>query len=258
LSSYAHFLTFFRNEPTKAVEILESSIKNNIDRFKKSELKIQWADILVFNGQYNKALVIYSQVQNELKNHPLAQTARYKVAQTSYFKGDFEWANSQLKVLKIGTTKLIANDAIDLGLLISDNIAQDSVQTALKSYATADLLAYQNKIRQAIDTLSVVLKNFKGHPIEDEALFRQAEWFELLGNYDQAIKNYEAILLLNQDDILIDDAYYKLALLFEEKLFNEEKAKYYYEKIVLEQSSSIYLVPARKRFRELRGDVMIP
>lgn len=257
-SSYAQFLTFYKNEPAKAVEVLENSIKTNIDRFKKSELKIQWADILVFNGQYNKALVIYSQVQNELKNHPLAQTARYKVAQTSYFKGDFEWANAQLKVLKSGTTKLIANDAIDLGLLISDNIAQDSVQTALKSYATADLLAYQNKTRQAIDTLNVVLKNFKGHPIEDEALYRQAELFELLGNNDQAIQNFEAIVQLNQDDILIDDAYYKLALLFDEKLFNEEKAKYYYEKIVMEQPSSIYLVPARKRFRELRGDAMIP
>lgn len=257
-TSYAQFLTFYENNPDKAIEVLENALQNNLDRFQKAEIKIQMGDVLVFVGKYNQALITYTQVQNELKNHPLAQTARYKVAQTSYFEGDFEWANVQLKVLKKGTTKLIANDAIDLSMLISDNIAQDSVQTALKSYAKADLLAYQNKYRQAIDTLDFVLKNFKGHPIEDEALYKQADLFQKLGDYTKAEQNYLSILQLNQDDILIDDALYQLALLYDEKLFAPEKAKTYYEKIVLEQPSSIYLVPARNRFRELRGDELIP
>ncbi len=257
-SSYAQFLAFYKNEAKKAIELLQNTLKNNLDTFKKGELKLQLGDILVFTEGYNQALVIFTQVQNDLKNHPLAQTARYKVAQTSYFDGDFEWANTQLKVLKKGTTKLIANDAIDLSLLISDNIAQDSVQTALKSYAKADLLAYQNKTQQAIDTLSLVLLNHKGHPIEDEALFKQAKLYEKLEKYADAEKNYLSILQLNQDDILIDDALYQLAVLYDEKLIDEEKAKMYYEKIVVEQSSSIFLVPARKRFRELRGDEVVP
>lgn len=257
-TSYAQFLTFHQNRPQEAIDLLDTALELNLDRFKKSEIKTQMADILVFTGQYNQALIAYTQVQNELQNHPLAQTARYKVAQTSYFKGDFEWANTQLKVLKKGTTKLIANDAIDLSLLISDNIAQDSVQTALKSYAVADLLAYQNKTQQAIDTLSHVLINHKGHPIEDEALFKQALLYEKLGKYTEAIQNFELILQLNQDDILIDDTLYELAVIYDEKLLDYEKAKIYYEKIVLEQPSSIYLVPARKRFRELRGDELIP
>ncbi len=257
-TSYAQFLTFHQNKPQEAIDFLEAALELNLDRFKKSEIKTQMADILVFTGQYNQALIAYTQVQNELQNHILAQTARYKVAQTSYFKGDFEWANTQLKVLKKGTTKLIANDAIDLSLLISDNIAQDSVQNALKSYAVADLLAYQNKTQQAIDTLSQVLIHHKGHPIEDEALFKQANLFEKKGKYLEAIQNYELILLLNQDDILIDDSLYALAIIYDEKLLDFEKAKIYYEKIVLEQPSSIYLVPARKRFRELRGDELMP
>jgi tetratricopeptide (TPR) repeat protein len=257
-TSYAQFLTFHQNQPQEAIDFLETALELNLDRFKKSEIKMQMADILVFTGQYNQALIAYTQVQNDLQNHPLAQTARYKVAQTSYFKGDFEWANTQLKVLKKGTTKLIANDAIDLSLLISDNIAQDSVQTALKNYAIADLLAYQNKTQQAIDTLSQVLIHHKGHPIEDEALFKQANLFEKTGKYLEAIQNYELILQLNQDDILIDDSLYELAIIYDEKLLDFEKAKIYYEKIVLEQPSSIYLVPARKRFRELRGDELMP
>lgn len=257
-TSYAQFLTFYKNQPEAAIDVLQTSLKNNLNPFQKSEIKIMMADIMVFIGQYNQALVAYTQVQNDLKNHTLAQTARYKVAQTSYFEGDFEWANAQLKVLKKGTTKLIANDAIDLSLLISDNIAQDSIRTALKSYAKADLLAFQNKTQSAIDTLQGVLLHHKGHPIEDEALFKQAELFEKTGKFDLAEKNYLAILQLDPDDILIDDALYQLAVLYDEKLLNELKAKTYYEKIVLEQPSSIYLVPARKRYRELRGDEIIP
>jgi len=257
-TSYAQFLTFYKNQPEAAIDVLQTSLKNNLNPFQKSEIKIMMADIMVFIGQYNQALVAYTQVQNDLKNHTLAQTARYKVAQTSYFEGDFEWANAQLKVLKKGTTKLIANDAIDLSLLISDNIAQDSIQTALKSYAKADLLAFQNKTQLAIDTLQVVLLHHKGHPIEDEALFKQAELFEKVGKFDLAEKNYLAILQLDPDDILIDDALYQLAILYDEKLHNEINAKTYYEKIVLEQPSSIYVVPARKRYRELRGDEINP
>lgn len=257
-TSFAHFLTFLKNQPEEAILLLQKTLENNLDPYNKAEVKIQMADIMVFTKRNNQALIIYTQVQNDLKNHPLAQTARYKVAQTSYFDGDFEWANAQLKVLKKGTSKLIANDAIDLSLLISDNIAQDSVQTALKSYAKADLLAYQNKFNEAIDTLSQILTLHKGHPIEDEAMYKQATLFEQIKNYKKAEANYLAILQLNGDDIFVDDAIYKLALLYDNQLFDAKKALNFYEKIVLEHPSSIYLVPARKRYRELRGEEVVP
>lgn len=256
--SYAEFLTFNQNNPEKAIEVLQASLKNRINGFQKAKVKILMADIMVFTGRYNQALISYSQVQTGLKNHVLAQEARYKVALTSYFKGDFEWANIQLKVLKTGTTKLIANDAIDLSLLIDDNIAQDSVQSALKSYATADLLSYQNKNQRAIDTLTQILKNHKGHPVEDEALFKQAELYEIIEQYEAASQNYLSILALDENDILKDDATFFLAELYDTYLDKPNEAKIYYEKIILEHPSSIYLVPARKRFRQLRGDIIIP
>lgn len=256
--SYAEFLTFIQNNPEKAIQVLQSSLENRLNSFQKAQVKILLADILVFTGKYNQALISYSQVQTQLRNHVLAQEARYKVARTSYFKGDFEWANIQLKVLKKGTTKLIANDAIDLSLLIDDNIAQDSIQIALKSYAAADLLAYQNKNQQAIDSLSHILLKHKGHPIEDEALFRQATLFEQMEKYEMAAQNYLNLLALENDDILIDDALFSLAELYDTFLERPDKAKNYYEKIVLDYPSSIYLVDARKRFRQLRGDVLVP
>ena len=100
-----------------------------------------------------------NEVQKSVKNDVLGQDARFKVAQTSFYKGDFDWALTQLKVLRSSTSQLIANDAMQLSLLISDNSLEDSTQTALKKYAKADLLAYQNKDKEAVEVLEDILEN---------------------------------------------------------------------------------------------------
>ncbi len=142
---YAEFLAFKKNESTKAISVLKNALKLPITKFQKGHLKIRLADILVFTSKFSSALIYYTQVQNNLKNHVIAQNARFKIAQTSYFKGDFKWAQTQLKVLKNATSQLIANDALALNLLITDNTVKDSLKVALKKYAVADLLSFQNK-----------------------------------------------------------------------------------------------------------------
>ena len=254
--AYADYLTFKKGLPIKAIQILKEALNNTESQFQYGSVKLKLADILVYTGKFNEALINYSQVQTKLKNSILAQTARFKVAQTSYFKGDFKWALTQLKVLKSSTSQLIANDALQLNLLISDNIVGDTVFDALKTYAKADLLAFQNKNKQAIDTLHTLLKKFKGRSIEDEALFKQAELFTKIKKYALAENNYIRIVELQKDGILADDAYFRLAQLYENKLNNVEKAKELYQKIIFEFPSSIFLVDARKQYRTLRGDIV--
>ncbi len=251
---YADFLTFTKNVPNTAILVLKEALKLPLNQFQKGKLKTKLGDILVYTNKFNSALIYYTQVQNDLKNHTIGQTARFKIAQTSYFKGDFEWAQSQLKVLKNSTSQLIANDALDLNLLITDNAVKDSLKIALKTYAVADLLSFQNKNQQAIDTLQIVLRKFKGHPIEDESLFKQAQLFEKMNQLKNAENNYLQLIQINNQDILADDAHYSLAELYLNKFNNKEKAKEYYQKIIFEYPSSIYLVNARKKYRKLRGD----
>ena len=254
--SYADFLTFKQDNPSKAIQILKEALTKTTSQFQYGSVKLKLADVLVYTNKFNEALINYSQVQTDLKNSPLAQTARFKVAQTSYFKGDFKWALTQLKVLKSSSSQLIANDALELNLLISDNILGDTVYDALKTYAKADLLAFQNKNKQALDTLQTLLTKFKGRSIEDDALFKQAELFTKIKEFESAENNYLQIIELQKDGILVDDAYFRLAELYEEKLNSIEKAKLTYEKIIFEFPSSIYLVDARKRYRKLRGDIV--
>ncbi len=253
--AYADFLTFKNNQPDQAIAVLKEALKLRSTDFQKGAIKIKLGEVLVFNNRFNEALIYFSQVQATLKNHILAQKARFKVAQTSYYKGDFDWAETQLKVLKGSTSQLIANDALDLSLIINDNIVQDSLKIALKTYAQADLLAYQHKNQQAVDSLNIILTQHKGHSIEDEALFKQAQVFEEMKLYNMAASNYLKIININAEDILVDDAYYKLGEI-SFQLDNIEKAKEYYQKIIFDFPSSIHLVEARKKFRKLRGDLI--
>ena len=255
--SYADFLTFKKNEPEKAITVLKDALTKTSSDVQQGAVKLKLGDVLVFTDKFNEALINYSQVQLKLKNSTLAQTASYKVAQTSYFKGDFKWAMTQLKVLKKSTSQLIANDALDLHLLISNNIIGDSISAlALKSYAHADLLAYQNRDKEAIDTLKTVLEKYEGRSIEANALFKQAELYTKTKQYNKAENNYSKIVELQNDRILVDNSYYQLGLLYENKLNDIEKAKEMYQKIIFEFPGSIYLVDARKRFRKLRGDLV--
>ncbi len=217
---------------------------------------MELSDILVFDEKFNQALIYYSQIQKKVQNDKLAQEARFKVARTSYYKGDFEWAQVQLDVLKKSASQLIANDAMQLSLMIRDNTLEDSTQTALKKFAKADLLALQNKNAEAIAVLDDILTNHKGEKIEDEALLQQAKLFEKTEQFTQAEVNYNKIIELYKDDILADDAHYRLAILYEGILQNPQKAKELYEQIIFTFKDSIYFVDARKRFRSLRGDAI--
>ena len=261
---YADFLTFSEDKPQKANVILEKALTFSRTKFDKARIKLKLGDVLVFREKFNKALLYFSQIQTQLKNHELAQQARFKVAQTSYFKGDFTWAKAQLKILKGSTTQLIANDAVALFLKITDNEPLDSIPSGLKQLARAELLSYQNKNEEALVELENLFtsKNIlvnglvPGEVIYDDVLFFQAKLCIKQKRYEEAILSLEKIIAADNQGFLTDDVYYQMAELYNYNLNDIEKAKEYYQKIVFEHSSSIYLVEARKKFRELRGDTI--
>lgn len=254
--AYANFLTFKKNEPKPAIELLKESLGLPLGRFGEAYIKMALGDILVYAQKFNQALIYFTQVQKNLKNDVLGQDARFKVAQTSFYKGDFDWAFTQLKVLRGSTSQLIANDAMQLSLLISDNTFEDSTQTALKKYARADLLAYQNKTEAAIAAFDEILQNHKGEKIEDEALLKQGKLLEKTNKFKKAELNYKKICEFFANDILADDAHFALAELYRNVLNEPEAAMVHYEKIIYNYQDSYYFPQARKNFRILRGDAI--
>jgi tetratricopeptide (TPR) repeat protein len=254
--SYATFLAFYDANSEAAITFLKTALKANLTDLASSSLKMKLADILVTQNKFNQALIYYTQIQLQVKNSTLAQEARFKAAKTSYYKGDFDWAETQLKVLKSSTSQLTANDALDLQLLISDHIASDSLHTALKMYAKAELLSLQKKSTEAIGVLETILENHKTDPIIDQTLFVQARLYESEKMYSKAEANYMRIITDYKDDILVDDAYFYLAELYRLQLNQIEKATLNYETIIFNHEDSIHFVDARKQYRILRGDTI--
>jgi tetratricopeptide (TPR) repeat protein len=250
--SYADFLALHFGQHQDAIYFLKSALNEKLTPADLSQLKLKLADILVITNQFNQALLYYAQVQTTLKNSALAQEARFKSARTSYFKGDFDWAETQLKVLKSSTSQLIANDALELQLLITDHKFGDSLQTPLRLYAKADFLKFQNKISEAISILDKLVSEHNTHAIVDEALLLQAELFEITTQNQKAKDNYLKIIKDFSSEILIDDAHFALAELFRKVLNQTEKALQYYEKIIFNYPDSIHFVESKKHFRNLR------
>jgi tetratricopeptide (TPR) repeat protein len=260
--TYADYLTFSKNEPLQATKVLEEALTYANSKFEKGNIKLKLGDVLVFRGKFNKALIYFSQIQTQLKGSELAQEARFKVAQTSYFKGDFTWAKTQLKVLKSSTTQLIANDAVDLFLRITDNEPVDSIPSGLKQLAQAELLSYQNKNKEGLEVIKNLFSSkdlfanglVPGEVIYDDALFLQAKLQIKEGQYLESISSLEKIIAADNQGFLVDDIYFLMAETYNYQLNDVEKAKEFYQKIIFDHPSSIYLVEARKKFRKLRGD----
>ncbi|CAM2860830.1 Tetratricopeptide repeat-containing protein [Flavobacterium frigoris] len=250
----AHFVAFNLKNPEQGRAIIKKALDLRLDDYKVAQVKMELADILLFEEKFNQALIYYSQIEMDLKNDVVAHEASLKAAKTSYFKTDFVWALKQFKELKSANTQLIANDALEYFLLINDNTVADSTQTALKEFAKGDYLLYQNRNQEAIAQFQSILKKYKGQEIEAVTLLRLGKIYEKTADYNLALSQYQEIIDHHNDGIYIDEALFFSAEIYNKKLKEADKAKPLYEKIIFNHEDSIYFVEARKSFRQLRGD----
>ena len=215
---------------------------------------MEYADILLLQGDIWESMLYYAQVEKDFKEHPIGHEAKLRTAKISYYQGDFDWAQAQLGVLKASTSKLIANNAMQLSLLITDNYNLDTTEIAMRIFANADLLYYQQNYDDAIIKYNSVLTRFTGHSLSDEIYMRIGSIYLKNGKIEEALANYKRIEENWSYDILADDAIYKRAKIYDDILKNPLLAMKLYEQILLEHNSSIYVAESRKRFRYLRGD----
>ena len=252
----AHFDAFYMKQFDKAKVTLDNALSLRLAPRQESEVKMELADILVLDEKFNQAILYYAQISETLKNDEKSHEASMKMAETSYYKQDFDWALQQVKVLKQSSSLLIANDAIELFLLISDNSAEDSTRVALKAFSKADLLTYQNKNELALAQFLEILEKYKGDTIEDNALFKIAQIYEKKKDYTNALVYYKNILDNHSDGIYVDEALFFSAEIYRKYLNDNIKAKPLYEKMIFEHADSIHFTEARKQFRLLRGDAI--
>jgi TolA-binding protein len=254
MRSIAQLEAFYLDNKDTAIIILNELIRVRPDERLSASAKLDLGDIYLLKGEPWEATLIYSQVEKAQKDEPLGHEAKLRNAKLSYYNGEFELAQATLDVLKLATTREIANDAMDLSILIQDNIALDTTEEAMREYAAIDLLLFQNKDSEALVRLDEMLKKYPRHSLSDEILFLKAKIFKKMGNFTEAIKSFEEISSKYPYDILGDDALFMTGLIYEENFHNKEKAMEIYQSFLLKYPGSIFSAEARKRFRAIRGD----
>jgi tetratricopeptide (TPR) repeat protein len=251
---FVEFFAYQKRNVSKALLQIELIDKQDLYQQQIAELKLLQADLMVQDSKFNQALLLYTQVEKITPNTDIAREARFKVAKTSYYTGDFDWALTQLKVLKSSASQLTANDAMELALLIKDNSQEDTLRTDLKLVAKADLLLFQNQPIQALTILEGVLEDHQSPSIVDEVLFRIAKVHLANQDVEKALPYLQQIVDKHGDEILADNANFLLGTLYMDELKAPDQAKSYFETLIFNHPDSLYFVDARKRFRMLRGD----
>ncbi|MDX5420841.1 MAG: tetratricopeptide repeat protein [Hymenobacteraceae bacterium] len=255
LQHMAGLYAFYLDEKDKAIALLQEAI--NMPRANASlvaDSKLTLGDIYLLKGEPWESTLLYSQVEKSHKETPVGHEAKLRNARLNYYKGDFELAQAHLDILKLATSREIANDAMSLSLLITDNTGLDTSTVAMEEYAAIDLLIFQNRYPEALTALDAMLQKYPGHSLTDEVYFQKANLHERMGDFELAVENLQKIVGNPQYDILSDDALYRMAYIYEESLQDQEKAQQLYNELLVKHQGSIFAAEARKRFRKLRGD----
>jgi len=249
---------FYGNQASQAIDLLNELMSvSGITDVQKASCKMQLADIQVLTGDIWEASVLYMQIDNDFKYEVIGQEAKFKNARIFYYDGEFDFAQSQLSILKESTSRLIANDAIQLSTLITDNFGLDSNFQIMGWFSQGDLQLEQHQYQRAFEYYDSVVRAEPGHSLEDEILFRKAKAMQMQGKWDDAIPFLEKVISKFGSDILADDAIFNLAEIYEIQKNDKEKALELYKSLVLNYKGSLFSAEARKRVRLLRGEKLL-
>ena len=251
----ANLQAYYLGKPVAAVQQLEKLLElNGLPSQIIGQIKSDLGDIYILTGEVWEAALLYGQLEKAYPNEPLGQEARYKNARLAYYQADFIWAKAQLNVLKSSTSQLIANDALNLNLLISDNLQNETDTAALKKYSNADLMIFKNQSDQALTILDSISVLFPGNTLADDIFMAKSKIFIKNNEFNQAIGQLMGIIENYPTELWGDDAVFILADIYETQLNQPAKALELFQKIITDFPGSLYVIEARKRFRKLRGD----
>lgn len=255
LKKLAYLQAYYLNDLKEAEATLEAGIKiSGLPKSEVAQLKIELGDIYLLSKQPWEAILVYEQVSKQFEGQVIGSEARYRSAKLNFYVGDFGYAKSQADVLKASTSTLIANDALNLSLLISDNLLSKNDSLALTMYADADMLQFMNKTNEALEKLDSIDILFQNNSLTDDILMAKAKIYVKENELTKGTAALKDLITNHNTSIWIDDALFMFADILEKKLNNPEEAKKLYQQLVNDYPGSMFNAEARKRFRNIRGD----
>lgn len=251
----AHIQAFRLEDYTQALKTIEEALTlPGKPPLYRTDCLLEKADILLSSGDPWEASLVYSMVDMENPDNPEGSAARYRKAQLSWFTGNYKWALAQLDILKGSTSKPNANDALELSILIRENISDtDSTQSILLKLANADYLIFRHKNDEAMLVLDSIINQSPDDPATDDCLYKKAQILIEKNNLNQGMDILNQIIEKYHYEYWGHKALFELACIYQDQLKDPAKAISLFEEFIRDFTTSFYFLDARDRLKALKS-----
>jgi tetratricopeptide (TPR) repeat protein len=246
-------MAYHLNEYEEALDLLETATATEpINAYDKANIKLLYADILMIQNHVWDASLLYSQIESEMKHEPIGHEAKLRNAELFYYKGEYVWAQTRLDVLKSATSKLIANDAMELSLFIGNIYEEDTMGFTLRMFGTSDLLFSQMQYDSALVWLNKIEEFPSGPNSAEYVMYKKAKIYKVKKAYTIADSLYTQLYTHYPESIKADNAIFQSAEINRLFLNKPDKAMELYLLLMTEHPDSMYSGESRIKYRALR------
>ena len=255
--NYIELLTYYSNKPQEAIATINKATEiRGINKFDLAKIELLRADVMIFEDKIWDAALIYAKIERQNSENPLGFEAKYRKAYMAFYQHEFEWAKSQLDVLKGATAKLISNNAIEMSILLYEGWSEDdSTQLPLRLYATALQQTAQKRYNSAIEIIDLLIDTEHSY-LSVEALNLKAKILISTSKFQEAATTYEEVLAKFSNETNIDRSTFQLGKLYLSHLDNNKKAIEIFTQLLKNHPSSVYCIETRRMIQKARQQTL--
>ncbi len=178
--------------------------------------------------------------------------ANYQLARIFSFRNNFESARKNLLTVMDNLKDNIANDAIELSILL--NTAKND-SSNLSLYCSAEFLSEQKRFAEANNLYLQLSQNPQSFVFHSIAKLRAAEMLIAIEAYSAAIADLSLIVEEAEKNIYADKALYLQGRIYQYGFKDSVKAVESYESLLTKFPKSLYLDEARQNIIELKKKI---
>ncbi|MBE0538647.1 MAG: tetratricopeptide repeat protein [Ignavibacterium sp.] len=211
---------------------------------------IELGNIKMQQAKLDEAEKLFQSVVKLQRANPEDKSfANYQLARIFSFRNDFESARKYLMSVMGNLKDNIANDAIELSILL--NTAKND-SSNLSLYCTAEFLTEQKRFSEAKDLYLQLSQNQQAFVFHSIAKLRAAEMLIATDGYSAAIADLSLIVEEAEKNIYADKALYLQGQIYQYGLKDSVKAVESYESLLAKFPKSLFLDEARQNIIELK------
>jgi tetratricopeptide (TPR) repeat protein len=233
-----------------AESLLERAVSRYPDAPAALEARYDLGRLALMRGRLGQARLAFSRLVDRLGTGDLAERARYELARLDFYEGSFDAALSRVQAINQNTSADVANDAIELKVLLRQNRGPDSTNTPLQIFGRARLLERQYRYQDALARLDTLLSTYGRHSLADEVRFRRASLLRSQGRSDAATQAFAELPLVHPGSPYADQSLFQAARLHEQR-GNVDQAVTLYNRLLEDYPGSLLAGDARSRLRTL-------